>query len=378
MNDIQASLCLLSLSGLLLFGLQPVLSLQDYWTSPHPGWSNLYFYGTGICSAVLGILYILRRRIFDAASSSENSSLVKFGSRLQMSTGIGRNRKYSETKYPEVYFTATRPASVNVKPMLRLSTEIQSFVERIDKYTDHLERILQEKTTEITKHKKLLDQLLGQLLPPTVALKFSQGERVEPATFECVTVYFSDIVGYTTITDQSTALQMVEFLNALYRMTDRIVENYDAYKMETIGDADLIASGIPIPNGKKHASELAKFSLDMMLAFKDFRLPHRPLEAPQLRIGLHSGRCMAGVVGSRIPKYCLFGDAVSTAAKLEGTSQPGKIHVSPTTAAILLETGGFDLQTRGTVEFKNGLKMETYWLSGAQESWNEASQKRTA
>lgn len=75
----------------------------------------------------------------------------------------------------------------------------------------------------------------------TVALKFSQGQRVEPATFECVTVYFSDIVGYTTITDQSSAVEMVEFLNALYRMTDRIVANYDAYKMETIGDADLVS-----------------------------------------------------------------------------------------------------------------------------------------
>ncbi|XP_055331412.1 retinal guanylyl cyclase 1-like [Paramacrobiotus metropolitanus] len=371
MNDITASLVLISVTMVFLIGLQPVLSLQDYWTTNHPGWSHMYLYATGVFSAVIGVLFLLRRRIWAkyinldmqeeySPASAAKSSTVSYRARN------GNTRKASEVKYPDVYYTATRPASVNIKPMLRLSTEIQSFVDRIDKYTDHLEQILQQKTTELSKNKHELDLLLGQLLPPTIALSFSNGQRVQPATFECVTVYFSDIVGYTTITDQSTALEMVEFLNTIYRITDRIVERYDAYKMETIGDADLIASGIPTPNGSKHATELAGFSLDMINAYTDFRLPHRPSETAQIRIGLHSGKCMAGIVGSRIPKYCLFGEAVSTAAKLEATSEPSKIHVSPTTAEIITKSGGFSLQKRGAVKFKNGKSAETFWLLGRE------------
>ncbi|OWA53831.1 Guanylyl cyclase GC-E [Hypsibius exemplaris] len=339
--------------------------------APADALPSLSVLATGTISIVIAVVWLLR---FWTGDEGKQRLLKQFPTSPKEQQIITRQKSKDDSngkeQYPQIYFTATRPCSVNVKPMLMLSNEIQSFVERIDHYTDSLEGILSQRINELNVAKGQLDGLLHQLLPPSVAHRFSAGERVAPATFECVTIYYCDIVGYTTIVAQSTALEMVEFLNAQYRMTDAIVEKYDAYKVETIGDADLIASGIPTPNGTKHATEIAKLSIDMMKAFTGFRLPHRPSESLQVRIGLHSGHCMAGIVGTKIPKYCLFGDAVSTATKMESTSEPGRIQMSCKTAEILRGTGGFVMQSRGKIQLKGKKDFETFWLE--REDHNHA------
>ncbi|GAU89493.1 hypothetical protein RvY_02040 [Ramazzottius varieornatus] len=352
---------------------------------PDTPWSSPIMYLAGVASTVLVMFLLLhckenwfqRRPEFKlqidspppspgAKTKSILRSLSRPGSSGNLSTQGSDSSLNVHTNgyYPKMYLTASRPGSVNVKPMLRLATEMQSFVERMDQYTDNLESLLAEKTSELKTQKAQLDGLLSQLLPIEVARKFMEGERVAPMCFQSATVYFADIAGYMNIVNQSTAVEMVEFLNALYRMSDAVVANYDAYKVETIGDADLIASGIPVPNGKKHASELAKLSLQMSKAFDDFRIPHRPNEAPRIRIGLHTGHCCAGIVGTHIPKYVLFGDAVSTATKLEGSGLPGRVHISGATAEILTELGGFVLERRGEIQIKGKKNFETFWVNG--------------
>lgn len=164
-------------------------------------------------------------------------------------------------------------------------------------------------------------------------------------TFDNVTIYFSDIVGFTALSAESaplqvnlisiyiqfklkecisfllkfsnSILQVVDLLNDLYTCFDSIIENFDVYKVETIGDAYMVVSGLPVRNGNLHAREIARMSLRLLQAVAHFRIRHRPNDQLKLRIGLHTGPCVAGVVGLKMPRYCLFGDTVNTASRME-------------------------------------------------------------
>uniref|UniRef100_A0A3B5QCL1 Guanylate cyclase n=1 Tax=Xiphophorus maculatus TaxID=8083 RepID=A0A3B5QCL1_XIPMA len=198
----------------------------------------------------------------------------------------------------------------------------------------------------------------------SVAEQLKRGETVQAEAFDSVTIYFSDIVGFTSLSAESTPLQVVTLLNDLYTCFDAIIDNFDVYKVETIGDAYMVVSGLPVRNGKLHAREVASMSLALLEQVRTFKIRHRPNDQLRLRIGIHTGPVCAGVVGLKMPRYCLFGDTVNTASRMESNGEALKIHVSSATKEVLDEFGYFDLQLRGDVEMKGKGKMRTYWLLG--------------
>ncbi|XP_067570367.1 retinal guanylyl cyclase 1 isoform X3 [Pseudorca crassidens] len=242
---------------------------------------------------------------------------------------------------------------------------IDSMLRMLEQYSSNLEDLIRERTEELELEKQKTDRLLTQMLPPSVAEALKMGTPVEPEYFEEVTLYFSDIVGFTTISAMSEPIEVVDLLNDLYTLFDAIIGSHDVYKVETIGDAYMVASGLPQRNGQRHAAEIANMALDILSAVGTFRMRHMPEVPVRIRIGLHSGPCVAGVVGLTMPRYCLFGDTVNTASRMESTGLPYRIHVNRSTVEILCALNeGFQTEVRGRTELKGKGCEETYWLVG--------------
>ncbi|XP_015598426.1 receptor-type guanylate cyclase Gyc76C isoform X2 [Cephus cinctus] len=250
---------------------------------------------------------------------------------------------------------------------------MDQMMDMMEKYANNLEDLVSERTRLLFEEKQKTEDLLHRMLPEPVANCLTNGIGVEPEAFDLVTIYFSDIVGFTAMSAESTPFQVVNFLNDLYTLFDRIIKGYDVYKVETIGDAYMVVSGLPIKNGNRHAGEIASMSLELLNAVKHHTIAHRPNETLKLRIGIHTGPVVAGVVGLTMPRYCLFGDTVNTASRMESNGEPLRIHISGQCKEALDKVGGYIIEDRGLVLMKGKGEVKTYWLTGATD---KAIQKR--
>uniref|UniRef100_A0A8C5QGW0 Guanylate cyclase n=1 Tax=Leptobrachium leishanense TaxID=445787 RepID=A0A8C5QGW0_9ANUR len=267
-----------------------------------------------------------------------------------------------------------RPDFHQIKVLLRKynressSNILDNLLSRMEQYANNLEELVEERTQAYLEEKRKAEALLYQILPHSVAEQLKRGETVQAEAFDSVTIYFSDIVGFTALSAESTPMQVVTLLNDLYTCFDAIIDNFDVYKVETIGDAYMVVSGLPVRNGKLHAREVARMSLALLDTVKTFKIRHRPDQQLRLRIGIHTGPVCAGVVGLKMPRYCLFGDTVNTASRMESNGEALKIHVSTATNNVLEEFNCFELELRGDVEMKGKGKVRTYWLQGDRSS----------
>ncbi|XP_052805172.1 atrial natriuretic peptide receptor 1-like isoform X4 [Mya arenaria] len=239
---------------------------------------------------------------------------------------------------------------------------VDQMIHMMERYADHLEELVNNRTEELEIEQKRTEELLCRMLPRSIANDLKVGKIIAPETYDCVTVFFSDIVGFTALSSESTPMEVVNFLNDLYTCFDTIIEDYDVYKVETIGDAYMVVSGLPQRNSDRHAGEIATMALDLLSSVTTFRIRHRPDRQLQMRVGIHSGSVCAGVVGLSMPRYCLFGDTVNYASRMESSSLALRIHVSPETKHILDKLGGYHFHCRGLVMMKGKGEVKTYFL----------------
>ncbi|KAG6452855.1 hypothetical protein O3G_MSEX007835 [Manduca sexta] len=229
---------------------------------------------------------------------------------------------------------------------------------------------IETSTQRLVAEKQKSDLLLSRMLPLPVLRRLRAQRAVPAEAFDAVTIFFSDIVGFTTIAANSTPMEVINMLNMLYRLFDEKIMQYNVYKVETIGDAYMVVSGLPQRNGNRHASEIADMSLALVDSLRDARVPHRPADLLKIRAGVNTGPCVAGVVGATMPRYCLFGDTINTASRMETTGEGDqihfnivengtmKIHISHTTKKALDEIGNYIVESRGKID------IPTFWLLG--------------
>ncbi|GJQ69469.1 hypothetical protein Trydic_g6576 [Trypoxylus dichotomus] len=224
----------------------------------------------------------------------------------------------------------------------------------------------ESKADELTKSYELLDEwkrkgdeLLYSMIPQTVADRLRQGESPMSTceTFDAVTILFCELVGFSSSTVQD-AMEVVSYMNEVFSAFDQLVDKFNVYKVETVGQIYMAASGAP-ERTEKHAQNIADISLCMINKVKEVS---KDLGSDvDVRIGMHSGSAVAGVVGIKVPRYCFFGDTVNTASRMQSTSLPGKINVSKWTKNLLSDKG-YKLESRGMVKVKGKGEMETFWL----------------
>ena len=224
-----------------------------------------------------------------------------------------------------------------------------------------LQRQLETAALALTDEKRRSDELLYSMLPRSVANDLREGKRVPAGSYPDVTVLFSDIVDFTTTASRHSPLEIFELLGELYTRFDAIVERHPVYKVETSGDCYMLACGVPEAH-PRHADAVVAAALDMLDVVTGVTLPGG---APQqLRIGVHSGPVVGGVVGTKTPRFCLFGDTVNIASRMETTSLPMHVQISESTRQLLDPTR-WQLDLRGEVELKGRGTMRTHFVRRA-------------
>ena len=156
---------------------------------------------------------------------------------------------------------------------------------------------------------------------------------------------------------------MFDLLNVFYKTFDaRIDSNEQVYKVETINDSYMVASGVPERNGDRHAAEIANLCIDLTFITPGILIQHDVHLRLKIRIGIHTGATTAGVVGSRMPRYCLFGDTVNVASRMVSTGEPMKIQMTYETKITLDNFSGYISEMGEQVEVKGKGLVDTYWL----------------
>ncbi|GAB4202802.1 MAG: hypothetical protein Fur006_56600 [Coleofasciculaceae cyanobacterium] len=211
----------------------------------------------------------------------------------------------------------------------------------------------------LRKARKRAELLLLNILPQPIAERLKRGQRTIAENFEDVTVMFADLVDFTKFSAHTSATELVELLNVIFSKFDRLAEQHRIEKIKTIGDAYMVVAGLPTPR-PDNAGAIAEMALDMQTAIVELNAELG--KSFRLRIGIHSGPVVAGVIGIRKFSYDLWGDTVNTASRMESQGLPGAIQVSATTYERLRDRYLFE--ERNPIQVKGKGEMVTYLLVG--------------
>jgi class 3 adenylate cyclase len=235
---------------------------------------------------------------------------------------------------------------------------------------EHLSRQMNNALAMEKLSKKLQTEknLLESLLPSHAAQGLREGKSVQAMMHNAVTMFFSDIIGFTNICKQISPTEVIDMLNSLYSIMDFLAAKFNLFKVETIGDAYVCCSGLPQAN-ENHAQNVANFAIAVQHCCRHVRSPldQQPI---QLRVGINSGECASGIVGVTNPRYCVFGDTVNTTARHESTGLAGKVHCSHSTMLHLRSNAckDFVFTSRGLVDMKGKGKVATYWIDSSEQN----------
>lgn len=202
------------------------------------------------------------------------------------------------------------------------------------------------------------ERLLLNILPQEVAQRLKNDPGFIAEQFPSVTILFADIVGFTGITTSIKPDKLVNTLNEIFSRFDKLADQYQLEKIKTIGDAYMVAGGIPKPMDN-HTENVANLALDMLEEVTDLNFEGKKLN---IRIGFHAGPVIAGVIGTRKFSYDIWGDAVNLSSRLESHGASGKIHVSSEVYTLLKDR--FVFECRGEIPVKGLGNIETYFLTG--------------
>jgi adenylate cyclase len=220
---------------------------------------------------------------------------------------------------------------------------------------------IQKQSKVIAEEKRKSDELLLNILPAEVADELKKNARVAPRKYKQVSVLFTDFKGFTEQAEKMNAEELVSELDMIFGAFDRILPKYNVEKIKTIGDSYMCAGGLPTPN-KTNAVDVVRAALEMLDFLNKLKKERQKNKQSffEVRIGIHTGPVIAGVVGTKKFAYDIWGDTVNTASRMESSGEAGKINISESTYALVKKQ--FKCTPRGKVKAKGKGEVEMYFV----------------
>ncbi len=254
---------------------------------------------------------------------------------------------------------------LTVKEAIRIYTTDRELEQKnilLERHNNELEELVLERTSELSQEKEKSDKLLLNILPKEIATELKDKGRAVPRHYKEVTILFTDFSSFTEHSTKMTPHQLVETLNECFSSFDEIIERHNLEKIKTIGDSYMCAGGLPIEN-KTNPVDAINAAIDIrqwVFEWNKIRQKEKK-DQWQIRIGLHTGELIAGVIGKRKFVYDIWGDTVNIAARMESTCEPGMIQISSVLKNLLSESYRFTL--RNDIFVKGKGKMNTYYVN---------------
>ena len=277
-----------------------------------------------------------------------------------LSTPIIHQGKFIGLLYLENNLTTGAFTQERINLLTLLSGQIATSIENAMLYNS-LERKVEERTAELAEEKKKSDDLLFNILPAETAEELKRVGRTRPQKFEGVTVMFTDFVGFTATSSSMSPEEIVSTVDSYFSAFDNIINKYKVEKIKTIGDAYMCVGGLPIPTST-HATDTVLAALEILAWVDHYNQERKLANKPEflIRIGLHSGPVVAGVVGSKKFAYDIWGDTVNTASRMETGSEGGKINISGDTYKLVSHK--VNCAYRGKMPAKNKGDIDMYFV----------------
>ncbi|QQE66546.1 hypothetical protein GFS31_32450 [Leptolyngbya sp. BL0902] len=254
----------------------------------------------------------------------------------------------------------------------RVAVQGQDELSQLSQRVNDMLGELQVSAEKLQEEQQRAETLLLNILPEPIADELMKTQASVPQHFDEVSILFADIVGFTQLSSRFSPIRLVEMLNDIFSSFDALAEQFGLEKIKTIGDAYMVAAGLPTPR-PDHAEAMAEMALAMQQVVAAFDLGED--DPISIRIGINTGVVVAGVIGTKKFIYDLWGDAVNVASRMESSGEPGLIQVTAATYECLKDR--YHLESRGTIPIKGRGEMETYWLRGRQPNVSPPSLQAT-
>ncbi len=295
---------------------------------------------------------IVLSNLFEKKYTFEAQALSPFGA-------ISDIASFSFTITPPTYRTWSAYVIYGILILITSFLIYKARLLNLKRGESRVEQKVRERMASVMREKEKSDKLVNDLFPKGTIEEFKKSGRTKTRKFEMVTVLFSDIQGFTRIAEEMNPEVLIDELDKFFFRFDSVVEKYNIEKIKTIGDAYMAAGGIPVKNSSNPV-EVVLAGLEMQYYMKD--LIKKKSNIWDLRIGIHTGPVIAGVVGQKKLSYDIWGDTVNTASRMESSGESGKVNISGTTYGLIKDY--FICEYRGKLPVKYKGNIDMYFVTG--------------